>query len=155
MTRALPQSTSPIPLGLLSGVDSCCKSSLATLPAFLSTVMGRSKTYTSPSKKYRSVLRLANFLRHKLELQIKPKLTSSHQLCLSIPSVTRNLNSMIVSNLNIPPQPCIIDPTLVKLKPPKPKLSVMITSNTCDTPACYNRRRPCHALNPPSQDYFN
>ena len=38
---------------------------------------------------------------------------------------------------------------------PQPKLTLEVTSNTCDTPACQYRRRPCHALTPASQLYYD
>ena len=38
---------------------------------------------------------------------------------------------------------------------PKPKLTLAVTSNTCDTPACQYRRRPCHAFTPASQLYYD
>ena len=41
------------------------------------------------------------------------------------------------------------------LNPPKPKLSISLTSNTCDTLDCQYRRRPCYALNPANQIYLN
>ena len=47
-----------------------------------------------------------------------------------------------------------IQPQLAPSKP-KPKLTVALTSNTCDTPACQQRRRPCHDVNPRSQLYFD
>ena len=56
------------------------------------------------------------------------------------------LSIMKTSNQQIPG-----DQNLREPKPPK--LAVTITSNTCDTPACQNRRRPCHALTPSNQIY--
>ena len=58
------------------------------------------------------------------------------------------LSVMKTSNQQIPG-----DQNLNERRPPKPKLAVSITSNTCDTPACQNRRRPCHALTPSNQIY--
>ena len=61
------------------------------------------------------------------------------------------LSIMKTSNQQIPG-----DQNLTKPKPPKPKLAVSITSNTCDTPACsHNRRRPCHAHTPSNQIFFD
>ena len=42
-------------------------------------------------------------------------------------------------------------------KPRKPlqQLSISRTSNTCDTPSCQSRRRPCHDLTPVSQFYHD
>ena len=114
--------------------------------------MGRSKKYISPSKKYRSILRLAMFLRRRLNLHLEPSLAICHQTSVTIPPFLRILSSKMVSRLDIPP---IDNPSLDQWKRPKPKFSVEITSNTCDTPACHPRRRPCHALNPPCQDYLD
>ena len=56
------------------------------------------------------------------------------------------LSIMKTSNQQIPG-----DQNFTKPKPPKPKLAVSITSNTCDTPGCQHRRRPCHAHTPSNQ----
>ena len=58
------------------------------------------------------------------------------------------LSIMKTSNQQIPG-----DQNLTKPKPPK--LAVSITSNTCDTPACQHRRRPCHAYTPSNQIFLD
>ena len=116
-------------------------------------VMGRSKQYVSPSKKFRTISRLANFLKHKLREKIMPRLSiCRHQNLVSISPVSRKLTSMVVSKLDIPPQAELF---LTKPKLPKPRLDIYICSNTCDTPACQTRRRPCHDGYPSSQLYHD
>ena len=58
------------------------------------------------------------------------------------------LSIMKTSNQQIPG-----DQNLTKPKPPK--LAVSKTSNTCDTPACQHRRRPCHASTPSNQIFLD
>ena len=116
--------------------------------------MGRSKKYKSPSTVKRSLRRLVGFLKGRMY----PPQTLS--ICLqdsiSIPPLTRKLNICSASNINIQPIHCS-DSNLIKPRPPRhrPNLQISNTTNTCDTPECRGRKRPCHGGNPRTQFYHD
>ena len=116
--------------------------------------MGRSKKYKSPSTTKRSLRRLIGFLRRRIRV-LKP-LTICHQDSVSIPSLSRNLSLYHASSIDVQPAPGAAY-NLIKPRPPssRPKLEINIATNTCDSPECYGRKRPCHALNPRTQFYHD
>ena len=118
--------------------------------------MSRSKSYKSPSTLKRSNRRLLSFLIKKKTL--KPVLSLSSPHSVSIPSLKPSLSLVTNLGASIPPlkprilsiyrpQPVDVPPT----KPPKPKLMIILTSSTCDTPDCQTRRRPCYGMYPQNQ----
>ena len=93
------------------------------------------------------ILSLEKDLKKKTSTIFKLEVEKSDSKFKMLKSKQR-LSVMKTSNQQIPG-----DQNLTERRPPKPKLAVSITSNTCDTPACQNRRRPCHALTPTNQIY--
>ena len=111
--------------------------------------MGRSKKYKSPSTTKHSLKRLIGFLGRRIRV-LKP-LTICHQDSVSIPSLSRNLSFYRGSSIDVQPAPA----AAYNLIKPRPKLEINIATNTCDSPECYGRKRPCHALNPRTQFYHD
>ena len=118
--------------------------------------MGRSKKYKSPSTTKRSLRRLIGFLGRRIRV-LKP-LTICHQDSVSIPSLSRNLSLYRASSIDVQPAPGaaynLIKPR-TRPSSSRPKLEINIATNTCDSPECYGRKRPCHALNPRTQFYHD
>ena len=120
--------------------------------------------HTSPAKKLRSIKRLLTFRLQKIKLRklsltvckveetnypaSKPNLSIINLPKLSIQAKMSNLSIQCVQNTSIPSHP-------VTIKPPRPKLQVMVTSNTCDSLDCRYRKRPCHGGNPKTQIYHD
>ena len=120
--------------------------------------------HTSPAKKLRSIKRLLTFRLQKIKLRkpsltvckveetnypaSKPNLSIINLPKISILAKMSNLSIQCVQNTSIPSHP-------VTIKPPRPKLQVMVTSNTCDSPDCRYRKRPCHGGNPKTQIYHD
>ena len=124
-----------------------------TLPAKLVTNMAKNP---SPSKKLRSIKRLLTFRLQKMKLR-NPSLTvckveetnyPASRPKISIPARLSNLSIQSVQRTSIPSHP-------VKIKPPRPKLQLTVTSNTCDSPECRYRKRPCYGGNPKTQIYHD
>ena len=114
--------------------------------------MGRSTHYKSPAKKLRNMARLLSYFKWKLNSFPNPNLSICHLQAISISPISRQLTSVISSKTDIQPQP---QPQPLKIQDFTPKLSMMRTSNTCDTPECRTRRRPCHDGYPSSQLYHD
>ena len=120
--------------------------------------------HPSPAKKLRSIKRLLTFRLQKIKLRnpsltvckveetnypaSKPNLSITNLPKISIPAKMSNLSIQCVQKTSIPSHP-------VTIKPPRPKLQVMVTSNTCDSPECRYRKRPCHGGNPKTQIYHD
>ena len=118
--------------------------------------------HPSPAKKLRSIKRLLTYRLQKIRLRnpslaickveetnypvSKPNLSITNLPKISIPAKMSNLSIQCVQKTSIPSHP-------VTIKPPRPKLQVMVTSNTCDSPECRYPKRPCHGGNPKTQIY--
>ena len=117
-------------------------------------IMSRSKKYKSPSTVKRSLRRLVGFLKGRMH----PPQTLSicNQDSITIPPRATKLNFCSASNINIQPVHCS-DSNLIRPRPPRPRpnLQIITTTNTCDTPECYGRKRPCHSGNPRTQFYHD
>ena len=112
----------------------------------------------SPSTLKRDQLRMAEFNLRKLKenyaIEIQKKTSTIFKLEVDISNLKfklfkhrPRLTIQKVVNHEIPSEK-----TLLK---PKQQLSITLTSNTCDTPSCQSRRRPCHAFTPDSQFYHD
>ena len=115
----------------------------------------------SPSRLKRDKLRIMAFnvrkMKENLERELKKKTRTILKLEVEISNLKFKMSKprpklTIRKVLNQEYQP---DENFWKTKLPRPKLSLSVTSNTCDTPACQYRRRPCHALTPASQLYHD
>ena len=120
--------------------------------------------HPSPAKKLRSIKRLLTFRLQKISLKnhsltvskveetdypaSKPNLSITNLPKISIPAKMSNLSIQCVQETSIPSHP-------VPIKPPRPRLQVMVTSNTCDSLECRYRKRPCHGGNPKTQIYHD
>ena len=118
-------------------------------------------THKSPSKLKRDQLRMTEFNLRKLQEtfqnEIKKRTSTIFRLEVEISKLKFELSKQKpklsikkVINYEIPPQEIVLKPN-----PSLQQLSTSLTSNTCDTPSCQYRRRPCHALTPASQFYHD
>ena len=133
-----------------------------TLPAY--KLLIKMAKHPSPAKKLRSIKRLLTFRLQNIRMKTpsltvskvvetnypasKPNLSTINLQQISIPARMSNLSIQCVQTTSIPSHP-------VTIKPPRPKLQVMVTSNTCDSPECRYRKRPCHGGNPETQIYHD
>ena len=115
----------------------------------------------SPSILKRDQLRMSEFNLRKLKetfaAEIKKKTSTIFKLEVEISKLKFSLAKQKpklsikkVVNHEIPP-----GETILKPNPSLQQLSKSLTSNTCDTPSCQYRRRPCHAFTPASQFYHD
>ena len=112
----------------------------------------------SPSTLKRDQLRMTEFNLRKLKenyaFEIQKKTSTIFKLEVDISNLKfklfkrrPKLSIQKVVNYEIPSKENLLKP--------KQQLSISLTSNTCDTPSCQSRRRPCHDLTPASQFYHD
>ena len=115
----------------------------------------------SPSRLKRDQLRIKDFngrkMKESLEIELKKKTRTILKLEVEISNLKFKMfkprpKLSIRKVLNQEYKPV---EDFLRTQLPKPKLTLAVTSNTCDTPACQYRRRPCHALTPASQFYHD
>ena len=115
----------------------------------------------SPSRLKRDKLRIKEFNFRKMKETLETELTKKTRKLLKLEVEISNLKFKM---FKARPKLSIRKVLNQEYKPgegfwrtplPKPKLTLAVTSNTCDTPACQYRRRPCHALSPASQLYYD
>ena len=118
-------------------------------------------TGKSPSTLKRDQLRMTQFNMTKLKesylMEIKKRADTIFKLEVEISNLKFKLFKLKprlsirkVVNHDIPAEKKLLMP-----RPALHQLSISLSSNTCDTPSCQSRRRPCHAFTPDTQFYHD